>query len=162
MSLSPMRLFAPYWRTIAVGVVNDLLRRPQTVQQMSDLLSMTVTDFLSFTQMFTLPYLIVTKKRDILQRISDACNRSPKSLCMEHHNWAAILTNILMQDTDDVEQLMMGLLAPVSSDFAKIHYSELLKAEQPLTAGELLKVATEDEPLKIEKVCIADNFPGSS
>lgn len=147
-----MRLFAPYWRTIAIGVVNDLVRRPQTVQQMSDLLGMTVADFLLFAQIYTVPHLVVTKKRDILQKVADSCNRSPKSLCMEHHVWAAILTNVLIQETDDVEGLMMGLFSAITSEFGKIHYTELLKAEQPLTAGELLKVASEEEPRKMDKV----------
>ena len=149
-----MRLFAPYWRTIATAVVNDLLRRPQVVQQMSDLLGMTVTDFLLSTQTYTVPYLVLTKKRDILQRIADSCNRSPKSLCMEHNNWAAILASILLQDSDNLENLIVGLFSAVTPEFGKIHYTELLKAEQPLTAGEILKAASEDESRK-QKVRLA-------
>lgn len=149
-----MRLFAPYWRTIATAVVIDLLRKPQVVQQMSDLLAMTVPDFLLFTQTYTVPYLVLTKKRDILQRIADSCNRSPKSLCMEHNNWAAILASTLLQESSDIENLIMGLFSTVTPEFGKIHYTELLKAEQPLTAGEILKAASEDESRK-QKVCSA-------
>lgn len=118
------------------------------MQQMSDLLAMTVTDFLLFTQTYTVPYLVLTKKRDILQRIADSCNRSAKSLCMDHNNWAAILACILLQDSSDIEGLIMGLFSAVTPEFGKIHYTELLKAEQPLTAAEILKVASEEEPQK--------------
>ena len=115
---------------------------------MSDLLAMTVTDFLLFTQTYTVPYLVLTKKRDILQRIADSCNRSAKSLCMDHNNWAAILACILLQDSKDIEGLIMGLFSAVTPEFGKIHYTELLKAEQPLTAAEILKAASEEEPQK--------------
>ena len=115
---------------------------------MSDLLAMTVTDFLLFTQTYTVPYLVLTKKRDILQRIADSCNQSAKSLCMDHNNWAAILACILLQDSSNIEGLIMGLFSAVTPEFGKIHYTELLKAEQPLTAAEILKVASEEEPRK--------------
>lgn len=152
LNMTPMRLFAPYWRTIATAVVNDLLKRPQVVQQMADLLAITVADFLIFTQTFTTPYLILTKKRDILQRIADSSGRSPKQLCMDHSNLAATLACILLQESEDIESMIMALFSNISPEFAKIHYTDLLKAEQPLTAAELLKAATEDDDSSKQKV----------
>ena len=46
----------------------------------------------------------------------------------------------------------MNLFAIVSPEFSKIDYTELLKAEQPLTASELLKVAGENSDSKRENV----------
>ena len=125
--------------------MNDLQRRPQIAQQLSDLLGMTVTEFLLFTQTYTVPYLVLTKKREILQKVADSCNRSPKTLCMDHNNLAAILACMLLQASDDIESMIMALFGIVSPEFNKIDYSELLKAEQPLTASELLKAAGEDD-----------------
>lgn len=132
--------------------MNDLQRRPQIAQQLSDLLGMTVTEFLLFTQTHTVPYLVLTKKREILQKVADSCNRSPKTLCMDHNNLAAILACILLQTSDDIESMIMALFAVVSPEFTKIDYTELLKAEQPLTASELLKAAGEDDGVKRQKV----------
>lgn len=154
LSITPLRLFAPYWHTIAGNVVNEIQRRPQLAQQLSDLLGMTVTEFLRFTQTYTIPYLVLTKKREILQKVADSCNRSPKTLCMDHHNLAAILSCILLQNSDNTENMIMNLFAVVSPEFSKIDYTELLKAEQPLTASELLKVAGEDIDSKRENVSI--------
>ena len=154
LSITPLRLFAPYWRTIAGNVVNEIQRRPQIAQQLSDLLGMTVTEFLRFTQTYTIPYLVLTKKREILQKVADSCNRSPKTLCMDHHNLAAILSCILLQTSDNMESMIMNLFAVVSSEFSKIDYAELIKAEQPLTASELLKVAGEDTGSKRDHVSI--------
>ena len=152
LSITPLRLFAPYWRTIAGNVVNEIQRRPQVAQQLSDLLGMTVTEFLRFTQIYTIPYLVLTKKRDILQKVADSCNRSPKTICMDHHNLAAILSCILLQNSEDMESMIMNLFAVVSPEFTKIDYTELLKAEQPLTASELLKVAGEDNDSQRDNV----------
>lgn len=147
-----MQLFAPYWRTIAPAVVNDLLRRPQVVQQLADILAVTVAEFLVFTQTYTTPFLVLTKKREVLQRIADSSNRSSKQLCMDHSNLAAILACILMQDSEDIEGMIMALFSNISPEFAKIHYTDLLKAEQPLTAAELLKAATDEDDSGKQKV----------
>ena len=133
-------------------MVNEIQRRPQIAQQLSDLLGLTVNEFLQTTQVHTVPYLVLTKKREILQRVADACNRSAKTLCMDHNNLAAVLACILLQGFEDLENMIMGLFTAVSPEFSKIDYTELLKAEQPLTASELLKLAGEDDEAKQEKV----------
>lgn len=132
-------------------MVNDIQRRPQIAQQLSDLLGMTVTEFLLITQTHTVPYLVLTKKREILQKVADSCNRSPKTLCMDHNNLAAILACILLQAPDDTEGTIMALFAVVSSEFTKIDCAELIKAEQPLTASELLKAAGEGDETRRQK-----------
>ena len=147
-----MRLFTPYWRTIATTVVQDLQRRPQVAQQMSDLLAMTVTDFLRLTQYHTTPFLVLTKKRNILQRVAGACGRSIKDQCMDHNNLAAILASILMQPSTNTEEMIMGLLRAVSSEFDNVDCAELVKGEPMLTASELLKAAGEDDDSKRSRV----------
>ena len=138
--------------------MSEIQRRPQLAQQLSELLGMKVTEFLLFTQSFTIPYLVLTKKRELLQRVADACNRSPKTLCMDHNNLAAILACILLQDSDDMENLIMALFTVVSPEFKKISCTELLKAEQPLTAAELLKAAGEDNSPTREMVRLQEPF----
>jgi len=151
-----MQLFAPYWRTIAPAVVIDLLKRPQVVQQLADILAVTVAGFLVFTQTYTTPFLVLTKKREVLQRIADSSNRSPKQLCMDHSNLAAILACILMQESEDIEGMIMALFSNISPEFGKIHYTDLLKAEQPLTAAELLKAATDEDDSGKQKVKLVE------
>ena len=112
---------------------------------------MTVTEFLLITQTHTVPYLVLTKKREILQKVADSCSRTPKTLCMDHNNLAAILACILLQASDDTEGTIMALFAVVSSEFTKIDCTELLKAEQPLTASELLKAAGEGDERRRQK-----------
>lgn len=148
---SAMKLFAPYWRTIAVAVVQDLHRRPQVAQQVADLLAMSVSDFLSMTQVYTVPFFVLTKKHDILQRIADACGVSIMALCREHNNLAAILSCVLLRTSSDVEDLIMSLLNAVSPEFSNVDSADLLKSEPQATASELLKAAGEsDEASKVK------------
>lgn len=147
-----MRLFAPYWRTIAINIVQDLQRRPQVAQQMSDLLAITVSDFLQLTQYYTTPYLVLTKRRDLLQKVAVACGRSIKDQCMDHNNLGSILACILLQSSNDMENMIMALLNAVSSDFNNVDCADLVKAEPMLTAAELLKAAGEDGQMKRSRV----------
>ncbi|MCJ1394432.1 serine/threonine-protein kinase M1 [Xylographa bjoerkii] len=145
--VTAMRLFEPYWRTIAVVIVKDLQSRPQIVQRVCDLLNMTVSQFLQITQFYTIPYLIATKRKDLLQRIAAACasENSIKSLCMGHAQLAAILSFLLLQPSTDQESMIMSLLKEASPDFQDADIVELMKSEPMLTAFELLKVAGEEE-----------------
>lgn len=135
----------PYWRTIAQYVVKDLLRRPQVAQHLSDLLAMSVSEFLCLTQVYTIPFLVLTKKRDILQKIADACGCTIMPLCMDHNNMAAILSCILLQPSEDVEIVIMALFNAASPDFSQLDHIDLIRAEPILTASELLKAASEDD-----------------
>ena len=140
-SYSALRLFAPYWRTVAVAAVQDLHRRPQVIQQLSDLLGISIADFLVRTQVYTVPYYVLTKRQDILQKIAEACNQSVMSLCREHNNLAAILSTILLQAPSEAETYVMALLNAISTEFQHVDCIELLKSEPQATAAELLKSA---------------------
>ncbi|KAL9594565.1 MAG: hypothetical protein Q9179_005333, partial [Wetmoreana sp. 5 TL-2023] len=148
-SLSISRFLEPYWRTLAPTVVQDLQRRPQVAQYLSDLVCITVTELLRLTQTHTLPYLVLTKRRDILQRIADACNCSVKELCMEHSNMSNILAYIMLRSSSEREATIMTALEIASSEFTNVNCSELVKTEPVLIASELLKAAGElDEASK--------------
>lgn len=133
-------------------MVQDIHRRPQTAQQISDLLAMSVSDFLSMTQVHTVPFFVLTKKQDVLQRIADACGQSIMVLCREHNNLAAILSCVLLRTSTDVENLVMALLNAVSPEFGNVDCAELLKSEPQSTASELLRAAGEDDEIQRPKV----------
>ena len=120
-------------------------KRPQIAQSVSDLLGISVTEFLRMTQFYTIPYLILTKKQDVLQRIADSNGpgHSIVSLCMEREQLAAILAYLLLQPSQDSEKLVISLLSEASSDFARSNLTEILKADPTQLAYELLKAASE-------------------
>ena len=146
-SSSAMRLFEPYWRTVAVSAVKDLIKRPQICQSLSDLLGITVSMFLKRTQFYTIPYLILTKNQDVLQRIVEA-NGPPAtlaSICLEPAQLAAVLACLMSQPSPDPKNTILNLLAGASPEFEQVSITELLRAEPMGIAFELLKLAGEHE-----------------
>ena len=149
-----MRLFDPYWRTIATTVIKDLHTRPQITQRICDLLNIKVPDFLILTQTYTVPYLISAKKRSILQRIADArgSDQSIWSLCTEPANMAAILVYLLLQSSTDVEHMVMASLLETSPDFKDFDLEKAINSLPIPIACELLKIAGEEDEEKKTRV----------
>ena len=147
-----MRIFTPFWRTIAVIVVKDLQSRPQIAQQVSELLGMSVGEFLNLTQIYTIPHLVMIKKMDLLQRVADASNMDIWSLCIDRTNMAAIIAYIMLQPSRDLGTLVMVSLRAADPGFESIDLTELLKAEPVSLAVHLLKVAEDDDMSKRSRV----------
>ena len=148
------KIFAPYWRTIGVTAIQDLSRRPQITQYLSDLLDLTIPAFLVLIQVNVVPYLVLKKRQDMLQRIADAKKQSISDLCRDHDNMAAILANILLQTSSNVEQLVLNLLIAVSPDFSTVNSADLFMSEPQATASELLKHAGEYDEKRKPKVTL--------
>ncbi|TGO91177.1 hypothetical protein BPOR_0036g00070 [Botrytis porri] len=68
------RLFSPFWDSIAIAAVKELLSRPQTSQLMADLLEITVSEFLILTQAYTLPWLVLWRDAKTIKKIASARN----------------------------------------------------------------------------------------
>jgi hypothetical protein len=119
---------------------------------MCNLLNMEIPDFLRMTQIHTIPKLVLTKRRQILQRIADA-NGPPCSideLCMHQEHLPAILACLLLQPSRDPEAMVMSLLSEASPIFQRGSITEVAKIAPANTACELLKVAGEDEHQSVQ------------
>jgi serine/threonine-protein kinase ATR len=143
MKLTPASLLRPFWRTIAVVLVKNFQIRPIIAQSLCDFLGtgMNVDILLMFIEEYALPYLILTRKKDVVLRIALAHGQSvsPFDLCTKSNNFAAILSYLLTQSGMGAEQLVMSLLADVSSEFKQQDLSAWIKLEPILIACELLK-----------------------
>ncbi|KAF4759666.1 hypothetical protein HAV15_007320 [Penicillium sp. str.  len=140
-SLTPAGLFRPYWRTLSVTVVKNLQSRPYMAEQLCDLLGMKVDGFLRLTEVHVLPYLVLTRKRDIICRIgaSRTEGESAFDVCSEKNNLAAILAFLLSQQSDNPEAMIMSLLADIDPAFKGRSLAELVRIEPILIACDLLK-----------------------
>ncbi|KAH0566290.1 hypothetical protein GP486_000316 [Trichoglossum hirsutum] len=136
------RLLMPFWPSISVTVVKDLQTCPQTIQLLSDLLCMSVSEFLKETQHHTLPYLILLKKRDIILRVAQASGGdSSWSICVKDKNLAATLALLFVQPFNNVEGTTMALLREASPMFGKLELEEFAQSLPIPVAAELLKIA---------------------
>jgi serine/threonine-protein kinase ATR len=106
---------------------------------------MTVDGFLVHTQSFTLPYLVLLKKKDLVMRIVRARghDRSARDILMESDNLSAILALLFMQESFDGDALVA--LFKHASDALDLKLEDLVDTEPTTTAYELLKVSADLE-----------------
>ncbi|SMR49430.1 unnamed protein product [Zymoseptoria tritici ST99CH_3D1] len=147
-SKTVLDLFQPFWRSIAVSVVQDLVAKPQKAQQLCELLNMDVSAFLLLTQRETLPSLVLTKKKDIIQRIANArANGSTiRDVCVQPRtNLASIITLLLVQaPVTDAEEVAFSCLVEVDPAFNNTDMNGLVKLDSVLVACEMLKHCGEE------------------
>jgi serine/threonine-protein kinase ATR len=154
-----LELFKPFWSSIAMLVVKDLITCPQKAQQLSELLGMSVHEMLILTQTDTVPYLILMKKRDVLQRIAQARSATTtiQDLWLQpSKNLAAVLSLLLVQPSADVEQSAVDLLQEAAPGFSETDLSALVKVDPILIACEILKHAGDFQEAKKPNVCISN------
>lgn len=135
------RFLSPFWGSIAYAAVKDLLVRPQSTQMLSDLLGMSVSEFLVLTQSYTVPLLILSKQVDVIKRISEA--RKDKQdffVILENSNLVPTLVLLLQQSAPDMERFIMSNLERVTSRFReqRMDLSTLMKQAEPSSQARLL------------------------
>lgn len=110
-------------------------------EQLCDLMGMKVDDFLRLTELYILPYLVLTQKRDIIAKVGSTYkdHKSPFDLCTEKNNLAAILAFLLSQPSPNPEAMTMSVLAEVDTAFKGRSLAELVRTEPILIACDLLK-----------------------
>jgi len=155
LELTPLELFNPYWRSIGPDVVRDIFTCPQKAQQLSEVLQLRggVDELLRLTQTETIPFLVITKRRDILEAIRQARKEteSIESLIIEPRwNLACVLARLLLE-SDGHESAAASLLQEAAPNL-KGKLKELIKAEPVFTACEILKAAGDSAETPPNKV----------
>ncbi|KAK8195018.1 uncharacterized protein BKA78DRAFT_366770 [Phyllosticta capitalensis] len=155
---TPMALLKPFWRNISFEVFKDLHNRPQKAQQLSDLLETNIDQLLILTQTELLPYLVLTKKRDILERVAAARNTNVQDVCVQPKaNMASILTILFLHSADDIENedmenSAMDLLCESVPEFQSTDLQTLIKQDPTLIAFNILKAAAVEEGSKKQRI----------
>ncbi|PWW75517.1 hypothetical protein C7212DRAFT_358109 [Tuber magnatum] len=145
---TPGKMLSPFWPSISVGVVKQLQSKPQIAQLLSEIVGMELSDFLKTTQGYTVPYLILWKRPELVERVAQACKTDVVSLALS--NMAHILALLLTQETDNVEAFTLHLLAHATAEFKDISLGEIARPDAMSLAAELLKAAVDaDEDRKI-------------
>ncbi|KAL3460576.1 hypothetical protein BJX64DRAFT_278456 [Aspergillus heterothallicus] len=140
-AVTPAALCRPFWRTLSVIVAKNLQSRPYMAEQLCDLLGMRVDDFLRLTEVFVLPHLVLSRKRDVIARIGATYKdaKTPVDICSEKDNLAAILAFLLCQPSSEPQKMIMSTLSAVDSAFDGRTLAELVRIEPILIACDLLK-----------------------
>jgi serine/threonine-protein kinase ATR len=150
------QMFKPFWRSIGPTAVKELQSRPQTAQLVADLLRVSVSELLLSIQADVLPWLVLTKNRDVIVRIAQARGETdPGKACLEGSNRGPIMALLLVQNVPDLESFITALYRDISQFFDGFGFIDLLKIEPMLIAVELLQNAGEEDDSRRSRVCHA-------
>lgn len=144
LETTPRRLFEPFWRSLAYLATKDMIHRPQRSRAIAELLQISVSDLLLLIQTHALPWLVLDKRVDVIRKFSEA--RQENDIwrpLMDSSNFAAIVSLLLLQETEDPEEFTKARLDNISPHFHNLSLSYLLQSEPVLIAMELLKAAAD-------------------
>ena len=141
-NMTPRRLLEPYWRSLAYLATKDMVHRPQRSRALGELLQVSVSDLLLLIQTHALPWLVLDKQQDVIQKITEARKESDAfQTLMEGSNLASTVALLLTQDAYDVEKFAKSRLDSVSPKFQSMNLLQLFQSEPVLIALELLKAS---------------------
>lgn len=143
---TPRRLFEPFWKSLAYMATKDMVQRPQRSRAIAELLQISVNELLLLIQTHALPWLVLYKQKDVIQKIAEA--RHDDDIwppLLDGANLAAILSLLMVQETDDIESFAKSHLDEISTHFHRLSLLDIIQAEPVLIAMELLKAAADSE-----------------
>jgi serine/threonine-protein kinase ATR len=141
-STTARRLFEPFWRNLAFLATKDMASRPHTTRSIADMLHITVRELLLLIQSHALPWLVLMKQTDVIQKIAEARGESETwQPIMDPANIGPILALLFVQDVPDTESFVKSRLIDVSSHFRPLSLTDLVLSQSSAVALELLKAA---------------------
>jgi serine/threonine-protein kinase ATR len=152
LSTNTTQLLQPYWRVIGFSVIRDIINKPQKAQLLADLTEQSVRQLLILTQADTLPHLVLTKRRDIIEKIAQARKASVgEVLTQPRQNLAKILALLLCQPVTDIESNAMETLAaiePAIQESSNNRLDALIAVDITGVAIEILSLAADQDESK--------------
>jgi serine/threonine-protein kinase ATR len=118
--------------------------RPQISSTIAELLQITVRELLLLIQTHALPWLVLTKKKEVIQRIAEA--RQENEIwrpVIDSANVGPILALLLVQEVPDVEKFAKSRLNEISPHFEPQPLDQFVRLDPTSVALELFKLAGE-------------------
>ncbi|OAA55658.1 Protein kinase-like domain protein [Cordyceps fumosorosea ARSEF 2679] len=162
-STTPRRLLEPYWKSLAYMATKDMVHRPQRSRAIAELLQISVNELLLLIQTHALPWLVLDKRTEVIQKFAEARQETMGwQPLMDNANLAAILSLLMIQETDDIENFVRSRLNDVGLNLHDRPIVELLQIEPVLIAIELLKAAGQADGVRKETIIEALRWMATS
>ncbi|KAH7078025.1 hypothetical protein BKA63DRAFT_277194 [Paraphoma chrysanthemicola] len=152
LATTTTQLLKPYWRVLGFSVIRDLINKPQKAQLLADLTEQSVRQLLILTEADTLPHLVLTKRRDIIEKIAQARKATVgEVLTQPRRNLAKVLALLLCQPVKDIESSAMETLAsvePALKEGSNNRLDALINVDITGVAIEILMLAADQDESK--------------
>lgn len=151
---SAWQMFSPFWSSISIKVVGQMISRPQILQRLSELLEIRDSVFLMRTQNFSVPMLVLGQHRDVLELMSQKMGVRVWEMLKENmpHVLAVLFTQEKRRTESGIEFLVSLMASTKSADANKPNIdrrSLIFSCRTPLTV-ELLKMLGSESDTKRE------------
>ncbi|KAI1263882.1 phosphatidylinositol 3 [Xylariaceae sp. FL1019] len=149
--ITTKQLFEPFWSSIAFLVVKDMIEQPKLTQLLAEVLETTLPQLLLHIQSYALPWLVLTRKKDIIYKFAEVRkDAEPWQPCVDNANLGRILALLLTQESPGIEEHTMGLLRHVSHHFNDFKLVDLFRVEPLSVTLHVLKaIADAEETRKV-------------
>ncbi|KAH0495668.1 hypothetical protein TgHK011_009203 [Trichoderma gracile] len=150
---TPRRLFEPFWKSLAYMATKDIVQRPQRSRAIAELLQISVNELLLLIQSHALPWLVLDKRKDAIQKIAEARQETEiwRPL-MDSQNTASVLSLLMLQESDNIEDFVKASLDDISPHFHALSLADIVQSEPMLTTIELLKAAADADASRKRQV----------
>lgn len=145
-----LELMTPFWPTISVSVVKRQETRPQLMSCFADLLSVTPEDFLAQTHRYTVPFMVLTKRKDVLLRISEALELQVERLLLS--DISKTVAVLLIQGSSDLGEFVMQSLIDIHQPFSNVKLQQIVNTSRLEIACEVLKLHDPEDKEKSERI----------
>jgi serine/threonine-protein kinase ATR len=152
---STWQIFSPFWPSISIKVIEQMKSRPQILQRLAEILEIRDSVFLTRTQNFTVPILVLGRHHDVLEQMSQ--KMGVRMWEMLKTNMPFILAQLFTQDKRRTEtgiEFLVSLMAANKTGAGKPTIdtkSLIFSSRTPLTI-ELLKMLASESDAKREHV----------
>ncbi|KAF2147721.1 hypothetical protein K461DRAFT_248608 [Myriangium duriaei CBS 260.36] len=145
----PSELCKPFLGSLAVSVVKDVVTNPNKLTMFSDFMrTASRNHFLIFTQKETVPFLVLTKRKECLQRVAAARGQGTTVsdiIVKSGANCAAVLALLLSQPTEDPAGFATAILVDVLPEMNEDDCFNLIHVETVSAVVQMLKYAGEED-----------------
>ena len=133
------------------------------MQLVSDVIDIDEYNFVCQVISYTLPYMILMRKHDVIEKMQNIMRHTPK-----HETLAKTCTNyfpeilgiLLVQEHMESETSIMRLLTDVCVDLRKTDLPSIVRSDPVEITAAILKSCTEENEARRERVCpIAFYYP---
>lgn len=150
---TPRRLFEPFWKSLAYMATKDMVHRPQRSRAIAELLQISVRELLLLIQTHALPWLVLEKRLDVIQKIAEARQEEDIwPILMDGPNLAATVALLLVQESENIDNFVTSRLKEISPHFHSLSLLNLFQSEPVLIALELLKAAANADETRLPAV----------
>jgi serine/threonine-protein kinase ATR len=123
-----------------------MISRPQTSCAIADLLQISVNTLLLLIQTHALPWLVLHKNKEVIQKITEARqDTDPSHPLLDSANHGAILALLLIQDPEHADDFVMSRLIHVAPSLQKSTLEEQVRSELVSIVLELFKLAADGD-----------------